>query len=109
MLFAFILRDRPGSAELRDLLRAEHIEYMISIKDRTVFGGPLTSEDGTSIGSVFAADFDDRAAAEAFIADEPYSRGGLFESVEVHGWRQMVPEPEEGFLLAELERALEAC
>ena len=42
--------------------------------------------------------------AEVFIANEPYTKGCLFESVTIHRWRQMVPEPEEGFLLKELER-----
>lgn len=105
MLFAFICLDKPDSQELRSRLRPTHIEYMMRILDRTAFGGPLQDDDGeTSRGSIFAAEFASRADAEAFIANEPYNRGGLFESVTVRRWKQMVPEPEKGFLLAELER-----
>jgi uncharacterized protein YciI len=105
MLFAFICIDKPDSADLRSRLRAEHIEYMIQIKDQTIFGGPLQDETGDrSLGSIFGADFPSRQDAEAFIADEPYTKGGLFESATIHRWRQMVPEPEEGYLLRELER-----
>jgi len=105
MLFAFICIDKPCRAELRQRVRAEHIEYMIAVKDRTVFGGPLQSDDGaTTFGSVFAIDFADREAAERFIAQEPYFRNGLFESVQIRRWGQMVPETEEGSLLGELRR-----
>lgn len=105
MVFAFICIDKQDSEDLRSRLRAVHIEYMIRIKDKTVFGGPLQDDSGArSLGSIFAAEFPSRVDAEAFIANEPYHKGGLFESVSIHRWRQMVPEPEEGFLLKELER-----
>ncbi len=105
MLFAFICLDKPNSAELRSRLRPTHIEYMMRILDQTAFGGPLQEDDGeTSRGSIFAAEFASRAEAEAFIENEPYNRGGLFDSVTIRRWKQMVPEPEEGFLLAELAR-----
>lgn len=105
MLFAFICLDKPDSASLRARLRPTHIEYMLSVVDRTVFGGPLQEDDGaTSRGSIFAVEFPGRAEAEAFIRNVPYYRGGLFESVTIRRWKQMVPEPEKGFLLAELDR-----
>ena len=105
MLFAFICFDKPGMAGLRQEIRAEHIEYMIRVKDRTVFGGPLQDDSGdVTIGSIFAIDFSDRSAAEAFIADEPYTRSGVFETPRIFPWKQMVPETEEGSLLKELER-----
>ena len=105
MLFAFICFDQPGKAALRQEIRAEHIEYMIAVKDRTVFGGPLQDDSGdVTIGSIFAIDFPDRAAAEEFIASEPYTRSGVFEPPNIYPWKQMVPETEDGFLLKELER-----
>ena len=33
-------------------------------------------------------DVDDRAAAEAFIAEDPFTKAGLFESVTVTRWRK---------------------
>ncbi len=105
MLFAFICFDKPGKAELRQRIRAEHIEYMMAALDRTAFGGPLQDDDGeTTIGSIFAIDFTDRAAAEAFIADEPYTKYGLFEPPQIYPWVQMAPELEPGSLQRELER-----
>lgn len=105
MLFAFICFDNPGMAELRQRIWAEHIEYMIAVKDRTVFGGPLKDDEGeTTIGSIFAIDFEDRSAADKFIAGEPYTREGVFETPRIYRWGQMVPEVVEGALEQELER-----
>ena len=105
MLFAFICVDKPDSIALRSKLRAPHLEYMIGVKDRTVFGGPLQDEAGeASLGSIFAIEFGSRAEAEAFLAEEPYNKGGLFQSAEIWRWRQMIPEVEEGQLLKLLER-----
>jgi uncharacterized protein YciI len=36
-------------------------------------------------------DFPDRRAAVAFAADDPYARAGLFASVAVTAWRQVLP------------------
>jgi len=76
---------------------------MLEVKDITVFGGPLLDDDGvTSVGSIFGISFDAREKAEDFIANEPYTREGLFASIEIFQWRQMVPEQSEGALLYEL-------
>ncbi len=105
MLFAFICFDRPGKADLRQSIRAEHIEYMMAAKDQTVFGGPLQDDRGDiTIGSIFAIDFVNREEAEAFIADEPYTKYGLFDPPQIHPWIQMVPEKEKGSLQRELDR-----
>ena len=34
---------------------------------------------------------DNRAAAEAFVADDPYAKAGLFESVTIRPWRKVYP------------------
>jgi uncharacterized protein YciI len=105
MLFAFICFDKTNSADLRQRIRAEHIEYMMTVLDDTAFGGPLLSDDGeTSVGSIFAIEFADRAAAEAFIKAEPYTKLGLFETPRIFPWKQMAPEVEKGSLQRELDR-----
>jgi uncharacterized protein YciI len=110
MHYCFYCLDRPDAAELRRRTRPEHIRYMMRALERAAFGGPLIDEaSGASIGSVYAIDFPDRAAAEAFLAEEPYYKAGLFQSVELRPWRQMAPEREPGFLQRELERELAAA
>jgi uncharacterized protein YciI len=101
--FVFICFDAPGTQDLRLKARPDHIEYMIAVLDITVFGGPLRDDDDElSSGSIFCLKLPDRAAAQKFIDDEPYNRMGLFESVVIRRFRQMVPELKENHLLEEL-------
>jgi uncharacterized protein YciI len=89
MLFAIICRDRPGGAGLRAELRPKHLEWAKAYAANIKLAGPFLSEDGqTMIGSLFLAEFPDRAAAQAFNMDDPYTLGGLFASVEIVPWRR---------------------
>jgi hypothetical protein len=49
-------------------------------------------------------DLDRRAEVAAFLTSEPYTLAGLFESVLVRSFRQMVPENRPGLLEEELRR-----
>ena len=46
MIFAILLMDRPGTADLRVKVRPEHRAYLGQQAERMAFAGPLTSEDG---------------------------------------------------------------
>ncbi len=84
MLFTIVMTDRPGGQELRAATAAAHGEWVGRHVGVMYVGGPIVSDDGeTIIGSMIVGDFPDRAAAEDFIADEPYNRAGLFESVVI--------------------------
>jgi uncharacterized protein YciI len=91
MLYAIHMLDRPGGADLRAATGAAHKEFVGRHLDSMYLGGPLLADDGTTmIGSLIVMDFPDRAAAEAFIADEPYNRAGLFESVTIRAFAPVV-------------------
>lgn len=109
MIVLVLCRDRPGTQALRLATRPAHLEYMIAARSRLVFGGPLTAEDGLTIGSVFALRVADTSEASRFLASEPYHKAGLFESVVIHPMRQMVPEDSPGLLDTELDRARAAA
>jgi uncharacterized protein len=94
--------DKPGSADLRKNTRIAHLEYMIAAKSKITFGGPLLSDDGSTAGSAFAINVESHAEFEEFLAGEPYCQAGLFEKVQVHSLRQMMPENPEGLLDREL-------
>ncbi len=102
--YLFLCFDAPGMQQVRLDHRPSHIEYMIAVKDITVFGGPLRNdEDTVSDGSIFCLKLPDRAAALAFMENEPYNRSGVFESVIIRRFRQMVPELHENALEEELQ------
>lgn len=93
MVFVMRLLDKPGAAALRQRLRPEHKAYLAHIAGRIAFAGPLTLDDGTTmIGSLLAIDFDHREAAQAWLADEPFTRAGLYASVEIHAFFNLWPQ-----------------
>lgn len=108
MAFVIYALDRKDAGSLRQDTRLEHLDYMIAARERILFGGPMLSDDGTrTIGSVFALDYAERAAVDRFLADEPYCKAGLFETVAVSPMRVMVPESRPGLLRKERARQVE--
>ena len=93
MIYVLRLLDKPGAAELRLRVRPEHKAYLAQVAERIAFAGPLTSDDGsTMIGSLLAIDFESREAAHAWLADEPFTRAGLYAGVEVHAFSNLWPQ-----------------
>ncbi|HEX2547051.1 MAG TPA: YciI family protein [Ramlibacter sp.] len=93
MLYVFHLLDRPGSLALRQRMRPEHKAYLATVADRIAFAGPLLADDGeTMIGSLLVIDFPDRAAAERWQADEPFTVAGLYEKVSVLPFVNLWPQ-----------------
>ena len=85
MIFAILLMDRPGTAELRIQIRPEHRAYLRERADRMAFAGPLTSEDGaTTVGSLLVMDFPSKAAVETWLQDEPFTKAGVYEKPIIH-------------------------
>ena len=82
MLFVIHAKDKPDSLHIRKATRDAHLAYMADF--HTPVGGPLLDADGNMCGSCIILDVEDRAAAEAFVAGDPYGAVGLFESVDVH-------------------------
>ncbi len=93
MMFIFRLIDKPASAALRERVRPEHKAYLAAVAERIAFAGPLTHDDGvTMIGSLLAIDFDSRDAARAWLADEPFTRAGLYADSEIHAFLNLWPQ-----------------
>jgi len=91
MLFAIHMLDRPGGAALRASTGSAHREFVGRHLEAMYLGGPLLADDGeTAVGSLIVMNFPDRDAAVAFIAEEPYNRAGLFESVTVRAFGPVV-------------------
>jgi uncharacterized protein YciI len=93
MLYVFVLTDRPDSAALRTRVRPEHKAYLAQVAERIAFAGPLTSDDGQAmLGSLLVIDFADRAAALAWLVQEPFTRAGLYGETRVHAFRNLWPQ-----------------
>ena len=89
MPYAIQTVDKPGTAELRASTRASHVEYLTRNKDKLLAAGALIDDDGTGgHGGLPIVDTDDRAEAERFIAEDPFTKAGLFQKVTVTRWRK---------------------
>ncbi len=83
----------PDAAEKRPLHVEAHWDYLRAAQDRMITAGPYFSADGkTRIGSMFIVDFPDRAAAEAWIAEEPFTQHGIYASHTIHVYDHRWPK-----------------
>jgi len=93
MLFTLYCIDGPDSTERRLSLRAIHRAHVAKVADRLAAAGPLFADDGTTmVGSLLIVDFEDRAALDAWLADEPYTRQGVYASVTVRPFLNVWPQ-----------------
>jgi hypothetical protein len=89
MPYAIQTRDKPGTAELRLATRPAHLEYLVKHQDKLLAGGALVDDAGTTAqGGLLIVDTDERAEAERFINEDPFTKAGLFEKVTVTRWRK---------------------
>ncbi len=88
MFFVIHCIDKLGHGEVRAGARPAHLEYMKKAANKLLVAGPTLSEDGEGMtGSLIIIEVEDRAEAEAFTRDDPYTGAGLFESVTIAPWK----------------------
>lgn len=87
MLFMIAAFDKPGMLETRLGVRPEHLDYLKGLGERVKMGGAMLNDDDQPLGSLLVIEAADRAAIEALLEKDPYSRAGVFERVDVRPWR----------------------
>lgn len=90
-LYAITCIDKPDSLHLRKTLREAHLDYAHQYEDRIIIGGPLLSAEGTAVGSMLVIRLPDEDTARAWSANDPFAKAGLFESVTVSRYAQVMP------------------
>ncbi len=70
--------------------RLRHVAYLQANLARIIAAGPLANEDGSAAGGLTIVDTDSRAEAEAFRANDPYSKAGIVRDFTIHKWRKSV-------------------
>ena len=89
MPYVIITKDKPDSLALRNEVRAVHIDYLTANQHRLLAAGAQIEDDGSGgSGGVIIVDTDDRKEAEEFIANDPFTKAGLFSDVKVTRWRK---------------------
>lgn len=94
MDFAFWCRDTPDSAAARSQARPRHLARLenLAAEGRLVLAGPLPAGDGVR-GSLIVAKFPSLTDAQAWAEDDPYVAAGVYASVEIEHFRQVLPAP----------------
>ncbi len=91
MLWVVIAEDRAGAGNLRGDNRGAHIDWLTASGDHVVRAGPFTTDDGSAMtGSMLVVDFPDRSAVEEWAGCDPYAIAGLFESVTIKAWKEVI-------------------
>jgi len=86
-LFVLHCLDKPNSLDLRMATREAHLAYVRPQMEKLKLGGPMLDENGDMAGSLMIIDVADRAEAEAFSANDPYTKAGLWQRVEITPFR----------------------
>lgn len=89
MLYIIFSIDKPGAQGLRNATLAAHRAYLDRFRDKIVLGGGMLADDGKGhLGSTIVVNVKDRAEAEAFIRDEPFTKAGIYASQAIHRMRK---------------------
>ena len=89
MPYVIITTDKPNSLALHNEVRAAHLDYLTANQHRLLAAGAQIKDDGSDhSGSVYILEADDRKEAEEFIANDPFTKAGLFEDIKVTRWRK---------------------
>ncbi len=100
--FVFRGLDGPNGNSIRALIRPTHQAFLAAPHEsgvRCVAGGPLLADGtGDMIGTLLVLSAANRAAAEAFLKDDPYTKAKLFAETQLHLWSWGIgrPDTEEG-------------
>ncbi len=94
MLFALLCTDKPDSLDLRLHSRPAHVAFLNGLGDSLKLAGPFTDDAGQPTGSLVIIDAENRSAAQAIAARDPYAIAGLFSSVEIRAWKWAIKNPE---------------
>ncbi|MEU9830080.1 YciI family protein [Streptosporangium sp. NPDC048047] len=86
-------RDRPGTFGLKVDLSEDHWAFMDGYAEVLVARGPTLTHHGDEAeptGSLHIVDLPDAKAARAFAHEEPYHRAGVFASVLLYRFRNVL-------------------
>ena len=89
MRFAIITRDKPGALQIRLDTRDAHLAY-IEQTGIVEMAGPFLDPDGSMTGSLILLEVASRAEAEAWAANDPYTKADLFGDVRIEEWKKVV-------------------
>ena len=94
MQFVVMARDGtdPDAVARRQEVRPHHLDGIQPLVEagNILMGGAILDDDGNMRGSVLLVDFPSRVELDAWLDDDPYVRGGVWQQIEVVPFRVAV-------------------
>ncbi|TIX92683.1 YciI-like protein [Rhizobium sp. P44RR-XXIV] len=96
MLFTFVCKDKPGHLNVRMETRPAHVEHLnkLNAEGTLKMAGPFLDADGKPNGSLVIVSAETIESAKAIADADPYTKAGLFESVEIKPFNWVFNNPE---------------
>jgi len=99
MLYAIICQDNDDSLKKRLSVRPEHLQRLEKLKQqgKLILAGPHPAIDNVDpgtlgfTGSLIVAEFESLQAAQLWAEQDPYVTAGVFKSVSVKPFKQVLP------------------
>ena len=99
MLYAIVGEDRADSLAARLAARPAHLERLKALQEegRMILAGPCPAIDSPDpgpagfSGSLIVAEFESLAAAQSWADADPYRAAGVYASVLVKPFKQVLP------------------
>ena len=83
MQFLIKAYDGEGMLEKRMEVRPRHLEGMKALGKQIICAGGLLDDEGKMKGSALVMEFENRAALDDYLKNEPYVVEGVWKKVEV--------------------------
>jgi uncharacterized protein len=92
MLFLIYRKDKPGNLQVRLDNYSQHLEYLGQFSKKILLGGPTLgagtgTDDSDMTGSFLIFEADHWSEAEAFVANDPFTKAGLFSTTIIERWK----------------------
>jgi uncharacterized protein len=89
MRVALICIDKPDALQTRLDNRAAHLAH-IENTGVVEMAGPFLDQEGAMVGSLVILNVADMAAAMDWANADPYSKAGLFKSLDLREWKKVI-------------------
>ena len=83
MQFLITAYDGENMLDARMAVRPQHLEGMKTLGDRVICAGGLLDEEGKMKGSALVVEFEDRAAVDEYLRNEPYVVNNVWQKITV--------------------------
>jgi uncharacterized protein YciI len=93
MLFIVQFEDKPGVAELRQKLMAEHFAFLDSQKDKVLVAGSVREiPSDLPLGGLWIIEAENEAEVRDIFKDDPFWVNGMRASVRINRWVKAFPD-----------------